>query len=119
MRNIILALILVIAAFLVMDFNSRMTELKHLEAEKEVVQEHLNSRLSTKSALTTQIAHANSDMAVIEWAYQNHMAREGDIPVIPIEINQATPTPTPRPSVTPTEMNNFQEWLSLFFDRKE
>jgi len=119
MRNIIFALILVIAAFLVMDFNSRMTELKYLEAEKEVVQDQLDSRLSTKSALETEIAYANSDLAVIEWAYQNHMAREGDIPVIPIEVNQATSTPTPRPLSTPTETNNFQEWLSLFFDRKE
>jgi len=119
MRNIILVLILVIAAFLVMDFNNRMAGLKHLEAEKEVVQEQLNSRLSTKSALTTQIAYANSDMAVIDWAYQNHMAREGDIPVVPIQVNQATPTATPRLLVTPTETNNFQEWLNLFFDRSK
>ena len=119
MKNVILVIALVLAAFLVMDFNSRMTELRRLEAEKEIVQEKKNSRLGTRGALETQIAYATSDLAVLKWAYENHMARQGDVPVVPIQVVQATPTPTPRPLVTPTEINNFKEWLTLFFDRKE
>ena len=48
MRNIILVLTLVLAAFLVMDFNGRMSELKRLEAERDAVQVEVNNRLETK-----------------------------------------------------------------------
>ena len=115
MKNVILVLALVLTAFLVMDFNSRMTELKRLEAESAIILEQKNSRMGTISALEAQIAYATSDMAVYKWAYENHMARDGDFPVVPIQVAQETPVPTQRPQVIPTEISNFEKWLSLFF----
>ena len=116
MRNIILVLTLVLAAFLVMDFNGRMSELKRLEAERDAVQVEVNNRLETKAALQAKIDYATSDAAVYEWAYENHMVRDGDNPVIPIQVAVETPVPTPRPQVTATEMSNYERWFSLFVD---
>ena len=119
MRNIILVLSLVLAAFLVMDFNGRMSELKRLEAERDTVQEQKNNRLETKAALQADIDYATSDAAVYKWAYENHMVRDGDNPVVPIQAAVETPVPTARPQVTPTELSNFERWLSLFVDLYE
>jgi hypothetical protein len=116
MRNVIIVLTLVLAAFLVMDFNGRMSELKRLEAERDIVQEHLDNRLETEAALQAEIDYANSDAAVYKWAYENHMVRDGDNRVVPIQVAVETPAPTARPQVTPTEMSNYERWLSLFVD---
>jgi uncharacterized protein (DUF58 family) len=104
-----------VLAVLVMDFNSRMAELRRLTAEREIVRERMEGLERTQAALQTQIVYATSEAAVNRWAYEDgHMVRPGDNPVVPVAPSNVTPAPTPTPAVTPVAVSNWQRWLSLF-----
>ena len=75
----------VVLAYLVMAFNNRVVNLRHLAAQKERVLAQKEELEATISGLETQIAYATSDAAAIEWAYEDgNMVREGDHPVVPL-----------------------------------
>jgi len=107
---------LVIAAFLIMDFNSRTANRNRLDNEYVEVRAEWEGKAATKSALQAQIAYATSDAAVYEWAYENHMVQKGDIPVVPVGAAKPTPIVTPRPSVIQKALSNPERWLLLFID---
>ncbi|MFM8321616.1 MAG: hypothetical protein ACKOC5_11940 [Chloroflexota bacterium] len=116
MKYVALVISLVLLAYLVMDFNTRMADLNRLRAEQEAVNARLKSYTETLTALKKQIAYATSEAAVNEWAYENHYAKPGDYVVVPAQVLQVTPTPQPRPVVQTKVESNFQRWLALFFD---
>ncbi|HEX9028852.1 MAG TPA: hypothetical protein VF823_06740 [Anaerolineales bacterium] len=110
-----LVLGLAVLALLVMDFNSRMAEIRRLADEQAIVQGQVTNQVQTKAYLETQIVYATSEGAVARWAYEdNHMVRPGDNPVIPVSSGGNTPTPTPTPMVTPVKVSNLQAWWELF-----
>jgi len=119
MRNIVIIIILVILAFLVLDFNTRTAELSRLRSEHERVNAEHKSKIQTISALEEKIAYATSEAAVNQWAYENHRIRPGDIPVVPVENAIATAMPTPRPISTQVQMSNLDRWLLLFIDPEQ
>jgi hypothetical protein len=119
MKYAIAVISLVILAYLIVDFNSRSAALQTLEAERQVVEARLASRTATVGALQEQIAYATSQAAVVEWAYQNHMAKPGDNVIVPVHPVQVTPTPAPRPVVAAEQPSNFEMWLRLFFGPKD
>ncbi len=107
-----------VMVLLVIDFNSRMAELRKLTAEKDDVSARVTSLVETQNALETEVAYATSDAAVYYWAYNyQHMGREGDVLVVPIQPPGSTPQPTPTPAVTPEVITNWQVWVSLFVDQ--
>jgi len=111
---------LVLLAFLVMDFNTRIAALRRLTLEKEAVSAQLVSLQQTNAALQTQIAYATSEAAVEDWAYEEgNLVRPGDNPVVPIAPPGGTPIVTPTPVETITTVNNWEMWLWLFVDVKE
>jgi hypothetical protein len=116
MRYVVIVVILVVLAFLVMDFNSRTADLNRLSAEHGLVKAERDRKEETKSALLEQIAYATSEAAVYEWAYDNHMVRPGDFPVVPVQAVQATAISTPPPPPTQVKMSNLERWLLLFVD---
>jgi len=116
MKYAIVVLVLVVLAYLVMNFNSRTAELSHLTAEHQIVKAGRDSRIQTKSALEAQIAYATSEAAVNKWAYENHMVRAGDNPVVPVQSIQSTSISAPKLTATETPLSNFEKWLMLFFD---
>ena len=107
---------LVIVVYLMMAFNGRMAELHRLEAERNAVSTRLAGLQGTQAALKDQIAYATSDAAVARWAHENHLALPGEIPVVPIQPGQVTPTPTPKVEVTVTQVSNLQTWVGLFVE---
>ncbi len=107
-----------VLVLLVMDFNSRMAELRRLTAEKEDVSARVTSLVETQISLETQVAYATSEAAVYYWAYNfEHLGKEGDVLVVPIQPEGSLPQPTPTPMVTPVVIQNWQVWLSLFVDQ--
>jgi hypothetical protein len=116
------ALILVgfaVLILLVMDFNNRMAELRRLTAEKEVVSARVTSLVETQASLETQVAYATSEAAVYYWAYNfEHLGKQGDVLVVPIQVDGSQPQPTPTPVVTPVVITNWQVWLSLLVDQR-
>jgi hypothetical protein len=107
----------VVLVLLVMDFNSRMAELRRLSAEKEVVSARVTSLVETQNSLETQVAYATSEAAVYYWAYNfERLGREGDVLVVPIQQEGNLPEITPTPEATPVVIQNWEVWLSLFVD---
>jgi hypothetical protein len=116
-RDAYLALGLIVLTWLILDFNSRMSHLRRITTEKELVGVHMVNVMGTQSALETQIVEANSDTVAEKFGYVDaHMVKEGEIPIILIPGNQATPQPTPRPVVVEEETNHLQNWIRLFLD---
>ncbi len=109
---------LILLAFLVIVFNNRMAEQRHLVAQAEIIRAELESLQLTDANLDAQIAYANSDLAVEEWAYQEaRWVRAGDLPVVPVSPS----TPIPAASALtdlpePVIYSNWQVWWALFFD---
>ena len=116
MRYVMIALGLALLVFLVMDFNSRTAELSRLRAERDAVQTEHSSLQATVLSLEGQLALATSDAAVEQWAYENHLARPGDVPIVPVEPIRVTPTPLPRVTPVVKETSNLERWWALFFD---
>jgi cell division protein FtsB len=107
----------VVLAYMVMDFNNRVSELHRLSNQKEAVAAEVSSLEKTQNALETKIAYATSEAAVVDWAYEEgHMVGPGDNPVVPIAPSVGTPFPTPTPSVTQQAVSNWQMWMRLFLD---
>jgi hypothetical protein len=107
-----------VLVLLVMDFNSRMAELRSLTAEKEHVSARVTSLVETQQSLETQVAYATSEAAVYYWAYNfQRLGKEGDVLVIPIQQEGSQPQPTPTPIVTPEVIQSWQVWRSLMVDQ--
>ena len=115
------ALILIgfaVLVLLVIDFNNRMAELRRLTAAKEVVSARVTSLVQTQASLETQVAYATSEAAVYYWAYNfEHLGKEGEVPVVLIQVEGSLPQPTPPPVVTPEVIQNWQVWLTLLMDQ--
>ena len=108
---------LLVIAYLMMNFNSRIGEMRRLTVQRESVAARLEGLEETRTALTTQIAEATAEGAVIEWAYQEgSMVRPGDNPVVPLAPQGSTPVPTPAPVVQRPLVKSWQMWLWLFTD---
>jgi hypothetical protein len=117
-KSVLILIIFAILVLLAMDFNNRMAELRRLTAEREVVSARVTSLVQTQASLETQVAYATSDAAVYYWAYNfQHLGREGDVLVVPIQGEATTPEPTPTPAVTPEVIQNWQVWLTLLVDQ--
>jgi hypothetical protein len=116
MKYVIVVVVLVVLAFMVMDFNSRTADLSRLTGEHAVVKAERDAKVETKAAIEGKIAFATSEAAVYQWAYENHMVRKGDIPVVPVEGVQPTVVATPRPVATQSVVTNLDRWLLLFVD---
>ena len=103
---------------LVMDFNTRMAELRRLSAEYERVSAQVTELYSTQAALETAVADATSESAVLYWAYTyEHLVQEGDKLIVPLPKPGSLPTPTPAPSPTPEVIHNWQVWQSLLVEQ--
>ncbi|MCJ7661653.1 MAG: hypothetical protein MUO67_21100 [Anaerolineales bacterium] len=108
---------LVVLGLLVMDFNSRMADLRRLSDRETVVSEEKASLERTRAYLETQVAYATSAGAVREEAYENlHLQRDGDTVFVLIPEPGSTPLPTVIPAPTPLPDPNWKIWLSLFVD---
>ena len=116
LKFVLLIIGLVVAAYLVMDFNNRMSELRRLTADQELVRQQLDHQVQTQAALQTQISYASSDQAVEDWAYNDaKMVRPGDNPVAPLPAPGSTLAPTRIPAPVPTQVDTWQAWWSLIF----
>jgi hypothetical protein len=114
-QNILIIVGLILAVFLLVDFNRRMEELNRLNSKLSAVRAEGTAVMQTQVALVTQVAFATSDAAVEQWAYDNKWVRVGEHPVELIPAGNATATPVP-PAVTETQSQpTWRIWWELFF----
>jgi cell division protein FtsB len=107
---------LVILVAMVMDFNSRMTRLTHLRAQKENEEQRLIELKLTRATLQEQIAYASSDAAVEEWAREEgRMMLPGDIIVVPLPDASFVPEPVEEEVVYSQPESNWDAWIQWLF----
>ena len=112
-------LVILIMAYLVMDFNSRMANLRNLSMQRDRISTQVSELEQKKARLETQIAYATSDAAVVDWAYEDgRLVRPGDNPIIPLPPAESTPVPSVAPVITQPVVSNWQIWLMLFVDKQ-
>jgi hypothetical protein len=107
---------LVIMVIWMIAFSSRISDLNRLSQEYEDAQVTMAALTATTRYLATELAIADSDAAVEEWAYENRKwIREGDhrIVIMPVE---GTPVPAETTSEPAEDSENFfRLWWELFF----
>ena len=107
---------ILVLVFIVLEFNRRLEELNMLNAQSRLVQTHATQAVQTQLALQTQVAYANSDAAVEEWARTDgHYIQDGDLPVVPLGEPGAAPIEASTPTPVPTQPSNWEVWWDLFF----
>ncbi|HRQ24043.1 MAG TPA: hypothetical protein PLF42_11510 [Anaerolineales bacterium] len=108
--------ILLLAMF-VIEFNSRLEEMNRVTGQLEQSRAIATQAMQTQMALQTQVAYAESDAAVEEWARtEGHYLQEGDQAVIPLGQPGSDPVAANTPAPTPTPLENWEVWRILFFD---
>lgn len=101
----------------VIEFNSRLEELNHLNNQRDQVRILATQAMQTQMALEALVAHAGSTAAVEEWARtEGHYLKDGDQPVIPVEQPGSEPLIVSTPLPSPTPMQNWEIWWDLFFN---
>lgn len=104
--------------FIVLEFNRRLEELNMLNEQNKFVQTQATQAIQTQAALQTQVAYANSNAAVEEWArIDGHYIQDGDLPVVPLGESGAPPLEASTPVPTPTPLQNWEVWWALFFGK--
>ncbi|HQK43298.1 MAG TPA: septum formation initiator family protein, partial [Anaerolineaceae bacterium] len=82
-RRVLLVIGVVVLVFMMMDFNNRMVRSLKLEKQERQLQTRVAALIQTKQRLEADIAYANSDRAVEEWAREEaKLIKEGDVPII-------------------------------------
>jgi hypothetical protein len=113
-KKVVLAVVAIVLFFLVMDLNNRLSELSRLSKQQEKAATVIVQLESTLSNLNTQVAYANSQGAVEDWAYEEgHMTRPGENLVIPLVPAGTTPQALTVVTTTPEPVENWQVWLAL------
>lgn len=112
----IFIILLIILFFMVMGLNSSLAEYFQLTSQRSQMKERIENLQATQQALETQIAYADSGKAVEEWArtYQ-HYVQPGDQAIIPLSPEEATPQIQYVETPTPSAVENWQIWWTLFF----
>ena len=115
-KRVIVVALVVILVLLLMDFNQRMVLLTRMRSQEEVLEQEYSQLQLTRDALETQIAFANSDLAVEKWAREEGgMVQEGDIPIILLPPSDPVPTKAPEQTTIVDEVEKWQIWQELFF----
>jgi len=106
----------ILGFFLLMNFFGRLTELSRLGTQRDQAKAEVTALNGTLQALQTSIAYATQPAAVEEWARDEaHMAKPGDVLIIPVEPVASTAETVNFPVHTPEPVPNWQVWWSLFF----
>ena len=116
-RHFYIFVLILIAVYLVIDLNTRLSTLTFLENQEATLMTDVTNLQSTLDTVNDRIDYAKSDTAVEEWARQQGLMRkEDDQVIIPLPGEYNTPTPTPYPVVEVTPAPNWMIWKSLIFD---
>jgi cell division protein FtsB len=112
----IFVFLLVILFFMVMGLNSSISEYFQLTEQRNQMTERIDNLEATQYALETQIAYADSDKAVEEWArtYERYV-KSGDQVIIPLSPEDVTPEINYLETPTPSDEENWEIWWEMFF----
>jgi cell division protein FtsB len=113
-KQFITVALLIMFVFLMMDFNSRLSELSRQNARRDHVQTEVQALVWTEEALKGQVLYATSEAAVEDWAReQGHMSRSGDVVIIPLPLGEVVENVVVTPAPTAKPLDNWEVWRVL------
>jgi cell division protein FtsB len=114
-RQLITIVAIVLFIFLMLDLNSRLSDLNNLSNERDALAVEVAVLQSTQASNETQIAYVQSDKAIEDWAYSDgRMVRNGEKLIVPKGPKNITPQVTATPQPTPSLVENWDIWWALF-----
>lgn len=117
-KKVGLIVVAAIMFLLVMDLNSRLSELSRLRSQRDQAATVVAELESTLSVLKTQVEYARSEGAVEDWAYsEGKMARPGEVLIIPLSPPGTTPQPVLIPTPTVVPVQNWEIWMALILGK--
>jgi len=112
----IFIVMIAILFFMVLGLNSRIAEYFRLTGQREEMLQRIENLKATQATLKTEIAYANSDKAVEEWARTfERMVQPGDQVIIPLPPKDFTPDINYLATPAPPVGQNWQIWWELLF----
>ncbi len=116
-KRVIILVVFVVFIFLMMDLNTRLSDLRRLSIQRDQMQTDVYQLEETKASLMKQLAYATSEVAVEEWArVYNRLAQPGDQIIIPMESGGVTPTPVIVETPVARDVQKWEVWKALFFN---
>jgi cell division protein FtsB len=107
-----------ILVLMVLGLNSRIAEYFRLTGQREEMQQRIEHLEATQAALKTEIAYANSDKSVEEWARTfERMVQPGDQVISPLPPKDFTPEINYLATPAPPAGQNWQIWWELLFGK--
>jgi len=115
-KQFIIIGLLVLSFFLLMDLNSRLSDLFRLTARRDEAATEVAQLQSTYDAIQTAITHATSVAAVDDYARsQGKMGKPGDNPIVPLVPPNTTPEAPTYPTPVSKVVQHWEKWWALFF----
>ncbi len=115
-RQVLVVAAMVVLVLTMMNLNTRLSDYYRLSSQRDTLKSQIDKLEATRQVLQTEMAYAQSDKAVEEYARNSHMVREGEklVVVLTPQDNPVQATPQSAvPTVQPVE--NWQVWWALFF----
>jgi cell division protein FtsB len=115
-RQILVVAVMAVLVLTMMNLNTRLTDYYRLTSERDTIAQQVDQLKTTRQILETQMAYAQSNQAVEEFARDSHMIREGEklVVVLTPQDNNLVSTPE-SPIPTPKPVENWEVWWALFF----
>ena len=112
----IFIVLIAILFFMVLGLNARISEYFRLTSQRDEMQQRIDNLQATQIALETEIAYANSDKAVEEWARTfERLVQSGDQVIIPLPPPDFTPETNYLAIPIPQTREKWQVWWELLF----
>jgi cell division protein FtsB len=115
-KKLVIYAILLLLFFLLMGLSSKFNDLTKLTEQHEMLRTSVAELEATNFVINEQIGYATSEAAVEDYAReQGYMVKPGEVLVIPLSQNNATPTPVVLPTQITEQVPNWKIWYQLFF----
>ena len=116
-KKVIIPAVFVVFILLMMDLNSRLSDLHRLSIQRDQMQTDVYKLEETKASLMKKFAYATSEVAVDEWAREyNRLSKPGDQIIIPLQSGGITPTPVVIETPVARDVQKWEVWKALFID---
>ena len=117
-RKIAYALGTLILIVVVIRFQQRISDMNHLEDQRNLIQTQESYVLQTQESLITELAYVNSDEAVKAWAYgEGRWYLPNETPIIIVPAGNSPSVPDDLENITIKKVENWQVWWELFFGK--
>jgi len=118
-KKIAYALGILILIIVVVRFQQRISDMNHLEGQRNLIQTQESYVMQTQESLIAELAYVNSDEAVKAWAYsEGRWYLPNETPIIIVPEGNAPSVPDDLENIPIKLIENWQVWWELFFGKK-